>query len=178
MLRPAAALLGGAVAVVVLAPTVALFLPALGLSTAAAPSVVATLLLVALLPAVELLFPPRAGAGGGPAAVVPGAAVGVAVACALVGLSVDRFDADHPVPTRLAYVLDTDRDQAWWVSTETDPGTWTAPYVQGGEPLPDDYPYLTDEVRDRSRRRGRPAGADGRGARRAGVGDRREFACP
>jgi hypothetical protein len=70
----------------------------------------------------------------------------VAVACVLVGLAVDRFDADHPVPTRLAYVLDTDRDQAWWVSTEADPGAWTAPYVQGGGDLPDEYPYLTDRV--------------------------------
>ena len=35
--------------------------------------------------------------------------------------------------------LDTERDQAWWVSTESDPGTWTAPYVPGGDPLPDDY---------------------------------------
>ena len=43
------------------------------------------------------------------------------------------------------------------MSTESDPGTWTAPYVQGGEPLPDDYPYLTDELRDRPGRRGRPA---------------------
>ena len=145
-LRAVAALLGGAVAVVVLAPTVALFLPALGLSAAAAPSFVATLLLVALLPAVDLLFP-AAPAPWRSAALVPGAAAAVALACALVGLSVDRFDPEHPVPTRLAYVLDTDREQAWWVSTETDPGTWTAPYVQGGEPLPDDYPYLTDEVR-------------------------------
>jgi hypothetical protein len=144
-LQLAAVLIGGGVAVVVLAPTVALFLPALGLSVAAAPAAVATLLLVALLPAAELLFPE------GPApwpstALVPGVAGVVAVACGLVGLSVDRFDADHPVPTRLAYVLDTERDQAWWVSTESDPGTWTAPYVPGGDPLPDDYPYLTDDM--------------------------------
>jgi hypothetical protein len=130
---------------VVLAPTVALLLPAFGLSAAAGPSFVATLLLMAMLPSLDLLFPAedRSVAAWPAGALVPGAAVLVAVGCALVGLSVDRFDADHPVPTRLAYVLDTDRDQAWWVSTETDPGTWTAPHVQDGDPLPDDYPYLT-----------------------------------
>ena len=145
VLRSGAALLGGAVAVVVLAPAVALFLPALGLRAAAAPAVVATLLLVALLPAVDLLF--SAGPAPWRTALVPGTAAALAVGCALVGLSVDRFDPAHPVPTRLAYVLDTDREQAWWVSTEREPGTWTAPYVQGGDPLPDDYPYLTGELR-------------------------------
>jgi len=144
-LRLAAVLVGGGVAVVVLAPTVALFFPALGLSVAAAPSAVATLLLVALLPAAELLFPEEP-APWPSTVLVPGVAGVMAVACGLVGLSVDRFDTDHPVPTRLAYVLDTARDQAWWVSSEADPGTWTAPYVRGGDPLPDDYPYLTGDV--------------------------------
>ena len=57
VVRAVAALVGGAVAVVVLAPTVALFFPALGLSSGAAPAFVATMLAVALLPAFELLFP-------------------------------------------------------------------------------------------------------------------------
>ena len=40
----------------VLAPTVALFFPALGLKTAAVPGFFVALLAVALLPALELLF--------------------------------------------------------------------------------------------------------------------------
>ena len=103
--RLGAALVGGAVAVVVLAPTVALFFPALGLRTAAVGGFVAALLVVALLPAFELLFPDEdtAGAGGSPSAVVPGVAVVLAVACAAVGLSVDRFDVAPPgaQPARL-----------------------------------------------------------------------------
>src|SRR3954468_6078268 len=54
--RLVAGLVGGAVAVVVLAPTVALFFPALGLKTAAVPGFFVALLAVALLPALEPLF--------------------------------------------------------------------------------------------------------------------------
>ena len=145
--RPPAALLGGAVAVLALAPTVALFFPALGLSAATAPSLVSTLLLLTLLPAAELLFPGDEDRTRLPGAFVPAGAAAVAVACVLTGLAVDRFDAGSPVPTRLAYVLDTDRAQAWWVSTESEPGAWTAPYVPDGGPLPDEYPYLTGDLR-------------------------------
>jgi hypothetical protein len=145
--RLGAALVAGAVAVVVLAPTVALFFPALGLRTGAAPSFVATMLVVALLPAVELLFPdPDAERGRGAwlaGAAVPGTAVVLAVACAAIGLSVDRFDAAHPVPSQLVYALDGDTGQAWWASTERHPGAYTARYVDGRGTLPVDFPYLT-----------------------------------
>jgi hypothetical protein len=148
VVRLATALAGGAVAVVVLAPTVVLLLPALGLSAAAAPSAVAALLLLALLPALELLFPD---AHDGhrtwlSVAAVPATALAVAAACTLVGLSVDRFDAGHPVPSRLAYVLDRDTGQASWVSTERTPGAWTADFVGTRFALPVDYPYLGGKV--------------------------------
>ncbi|MFL6097547.1 MAG: M28 family peptidase [Blastococcus sp.] len=144
--RLGAALVGGAVAVVVLAPTVALFFPALGLRTAAVPGLFVALLAVALLPAVELVFAdpdekPRRG-GWLPNAAVPATAVVLAVACAAVGLSVDRFDAAHPVPSQLAYALDRDTGQAWWASTESDPGAYTGRYVGGRSTLPVDFPYL------------------------------------
>ncbi|WP_199506392.1 M20/M25/M40 family metallo-hydrolase [Geodermatophilus sp. TF02-6] len=136
-LRPVAVLLAGAVAVVVLAPTVALFLPALGMSGAAAPSVVVTLGALALLPAVELLLAD----GRRLPAAVPGVAVVAAVACTLAGLSVDRFDPRHPIPSQLAYVLDTDAGRAWWATTEADPGEYTSRYVRGPSQLPAAYPY-------------------------------------
>jgi hypothetical protein len=148
--RIVTALFAGAVAVVVLAPTVALFFPALGLSAAAAPSAVVTLLLLALLPALDLLFPDpeRAAVRGSwlPVAAVPVAALVMAVAGTLVGLSVDRFDADHPVPSRLAYVLDHDTGQATWVSTESSLGAYTAEYVGSRFELPVEYPYLGGPV--------------------------------
>ncbi|MET0764562.1 MAG: M20/M25/M40 family metallo-hydrolase [Blastococcus sp.] len=137
-------LLAGAVAVVVLAPTVALFFPALGLSTAAAPAFVATMLVVALLPVLELLFPDPDDDGGRlAAAAVPALAIALAVGCAGMGLSVDRFDADHPVPSQLVYALDRDSGQAWWASTEDQPGEYTSRYVDGREALPADFPYLS-----------------------------------
>jgi hypothetical protein len=50
---------GGAVAVVILAPTVLLFFPALGLPTGGAAAVFAAMLGLALLPVLEWLYPPR-----------------------------------------------------------------------------------------------------------------------
>ena len=141
-----AVLVAGAVAVAVLAPTVALFFPALGLRTGAAPAAVATMLMIALLPAAEWLFADLADDGSRlAAAAVPGTAIVLAVACAAVGLSTDRFDAAHPVPSQLVYALDTDSGRAWWASTEDDPGTYTAQYVEGRGELPVDYPYLAGQ---------------------------------
>ncbi|RBY88963.1 peptidase [Blastococcus sp. TBT05-19] len=140
--RVLAALLTGAAAVLVLAPTAALFFPALGLSQALAPSVVVVLAALALLPAAELLFPDPDQRSRLAATAVPATALVVAAFCALTGLAVDRFDAAHPVPSRLAYVLDTDRGEARWVSTETTPGEWTARFVDGPGSLGADFPYL------------------------------------
>ncbi|MCU1614777.1 MAG: rane metallopeptidase [Frankiales bacterium] len=138
-----ASLVGGGVAVVVLAPTAALFFPALGLRVAAVPGFVVTLLVLALLPAFELLFPDPDGDRRRPAAaLVPAGALVVAVLCAFAGLAVDRFDDAHPVPSQLVYALDADRAQAWWASTETAPGAVTRRYVSGHSPLPVAFPFL------------------------------------
>ena len=149
VLRLLAALLAGAVAVVVLAPTAALFFPALGLRTGAAPALVVTVLAIALLPAFELLFVDpdveRGRAAWVATAAVPAVAVVLAGACAAMGLSVDRFDTGHPVPSQLAYALDADRGQAWWASRETEPGEYTGRYVEGRAPLPVEFPYLAGQ---------------------------------
>ncbi|WP_240619627.1 M20/M25/M40 family metallo-hydrolase [Blastococcus sp. TF02-8] len=145
VVRVLAALLTGAAALLVLAPTAALFLPALGLSQAGAPSVVVVLAAFALLPALELLFPDPETADRPArlaAAVVPAGALVLAVFCAGTGLSVDRFDAAHPVPSRLGYLLDSDSGEARWVTTETAPGEWTGRFVDGSGTLDADYPYL------------------------------------
>ena len=153
VVRVVAVLAAGAVAVVVLAPTVSLFFPALGLSSGAAPAFVAAMLAVALLPAFELLFPdpydegPTAGTRVG-AAVVPLVALFTAAACAVGGFLVDTFDEAHPVPSELVYVLDTDAGTAWWATTEANPGPYTAGYVGEGDQLNGSYPYLDhDDVR-------------------------------
>ncbi len=145
--RLAAALVAGAVAVVVLAPTVALFFPALGLAGGAAPGAVATMLALALLPAFAAVLPPSRDAGSRRAvvALVPGVAVVLAVAATVTGLAVDRFDADHPVPSQLVYAMEADTGEAWWASTEEDPGAYTSRYVGDAQVLPHDYPYLAGE---------------------------------
>ena len=140
VLRALAALVAGGVAVVVLAPTVVLFLPALGLSSGAAPAFVATLLALALLPALELLFPVPGRRAA--AAVVPVAAGVLAVGLLVAGLLVDTFDARHPVPSQLVYAQDDDSGTAWWVSTEDEPGAYTSRYVDREGDLPVEFPYL------------------------------------
>lgn len=51
---------------------------------------------------------------------------GLAVTAALTagGLSVDRFDGQHPAAAHLAYVLDADRGEAMWVSEDARPAAW------------------------------------------------------
>jgi hypothetical protein len=111
--------------------------------TAAVGGFVCALLVVALLPAFELVFPDEDERRGWlSSAVVPGVAVVLAVACTVVGLSVDRFDVAHPVPSQLAYALDRDTGEAWWASTEANPGAYTAQYVDHRGTLPIDLPYL------------------------------------
>jgi Zn-dependent M28 family amino/carboxypeptidase len=150
---------GGAVAIVVLAPTVALFFPALGLAAGGAPALFVVLLGLALLPVLDLLFTPSGAArtrrlpDGAPAqtgrrrrslaASLPAAACGLlAIGCVTAGLATDRFDARHPMPSQLMYVMDADTGEAHWVSKENVPDAWTKQYVHGRESLADAYPIL------------------------------------
>ncbi|MEV6966192.1 M28 family peptidase [Hamadaea sp. NPDC051192] len=131
----AAVTIGGAVAVVILAPTVMLFFPALGLATGAAAALFATMLGLALW----VVFPRRA--------MWP--AVGAAVLMLVftgVGLAVDRFDAKHPAPEQLMYALDTDTGQARWVSADDKPGAWAAQYASGTENVEAKFPLLHGDV--------------------------------
>jgi len=142
-----------AVAVVILAPTVALFFPALGLATGAAGAFFAVLLGLALLPVFELVYPtpedPGSPAAQGQSrhpgfrtarrrlwAAIPAMTAGaLALAFLGAGLAVDHFDADHPAPAQLFYALDADSGQARWLSTDSDPGEWVSQYVTGPEDL-------------------------------------------
>jgi hypothetical protein len=133
-----AVLAGAAVAVVVLLPTAMLFFPAMGMRLAATGAVLAALLGLALLPVVDVLHPAAGGQRGMTAArarrtaLLPTLiALIAAVACAAVGLRVDRFDAGHPALTQLMYALDTDTGTARWMTEETPVQPWTAQYVQG-----------------------------------------------
>ena len=138
---------GAAIGVLVLAPTVLLFFPALGLATGGAAAFFAAMLALVLLPLFESLFaavdPParrrlRNAAPGLMAAVL-------ALAFVVTGLVVDQFDAVHPAPEQLMYALDRDTGQARWVSLDASPGDWTKAYVSGSEDLTKEFPPLSDE---------------------------------
>jgi len=150
-----AALLGGAVAVVILAPTVYMFFPALGLATGAAGALFSAMLVLALLPVIELLYPelrarqqsPDPQSEQQPAQQVsrhrlrsaaPALVAGIAAVVFLAtGLAVDHFDEAHPAPAELAYLMDTDSGLAHWVSTDQHPGEWLDQYVTDSDPAAD-----------------------------------------
>ncbi|HEV7961793.1 MAG TPA: M28 family peptidase [Actinoplanes sp.] len=129
---------GGAVAVIVLLPTVVMLFPALGMVLAGAGAFLAVLLGLALLPIIDLLHPEAGGQRGLVAlrarrlGLLPTAAAVLAVLVfAAVGLRADRFDAAHPAPTQLMYALNADDNTARWLSAETRPQKWTSHYVSG-----------------------------------------------
>ncbi|MEP6561362.1 MAG: M28 family peptidase [Nakamurella sp.] len=150
--------IGGSVAVVILAPTVYLFFPALGLETGAVAALFAVMLGLALLPAIELSYPPPA---ADPAAATEDPAGGHSVsgrrgwsaapalfAGALsiltlgAGLLVNQFDPAHPAPTQLAYAMETDTGEAIWASGDVDPGEWISQYVTGPRTVGDTFGAL------------------------------------
>ncbi|MBW4703385.1 M28 family peptidase [Micromonospora sp. RL09-050-HVF-A] len=142
--------LAGAVAVVILLPTVVLLFPALGMAMGGVAALFAVLLGLAALPVLDLLHPAAGGQRGLVAARARRLGALPAVAAALaatvfagVGLAVDRFDADHPVPTHLMYALDADTNEAQWLTRESDPQPWTDGYVDGPAKI-DGFPGLGD----------------------------------
>ncbi|MGC5019769.1 M28 family peptidase [Micromonospora sp. DT47] len=144
--------LAGAVAVVILLPTVVLLFPALGMAMGGVAALFAVLLGLAALPVVDLLHPAAGGQRGLVAlrarrlGALPAVAAGLAaVVLAGVGLRVDRFDAAHPVPTHLMYALDADNGEAEWLSHEEEPQPWTRPYVQEKGSVAWFFPTLGDE---------------------------------
>jgi hypothetical protein len=146
----------GAVAVVILLPTVVLLFPALGMAMGGVAAFFTVLLGLAALPVVDLLHPQAGGQRGMIAgrarrlgALPVGAAAVAAMVFAGVGLAVDRFDAAHPAPTHLMYAMDADTRQARWLSHEDDPQPWTARYVGKFERVGGEFPGL-DEAEYRS----------------------------
>ncbi|GIF65688.1 aminopeptidase [Asanoa ishikariensis] len=138
-----------AVGVVILAPTVVLLFPALGMAMGGVGALFATLLGLAALPVLDLLLPAAGGQRGLTALRARRIGLGVPVLALVATLAVggtafavDRFDPAHPVPTHLMYALDTDDGQAKWVSYESSPQSWTAGYVSATEDLAATFPEI------------------------------------
>ncbi|WP_424937277.1 MULTISPECIES: M28 family peptidase [Bacteria] len=140
-----AQLLSGVVAVIVLAPTVALFFPAMGLERGAAAALFASFLAIALVPILELLFPDAAPRSRRIRRAVPGVAgLAAAMLATGIGLSVDRFDAAHPVPVEMMYAMDADTGKASWVRPGGDPTGWSDGMVDRVANLSDEFGVLKD----------------------------------
>lgn len=134
-----AVVLAGAVATIVLLPTVIMLFPALGLRLGATGAFLTVLLGLALLPTLDLIHPAAGGQRGLDAlrarrrgAVPTLAAVLAVLVCTVVGLRVDGFDAQHPAPTQLMYALNADDNTARWLSDEPAVHDWTGQFVAGG----------------------------------------------
>jgi hypothetical protein len=134
----ATVVIGGAVAVIILLPTVIMLFPALGMPLAGAGAFLAVLLGLALLPVIDLIHPEGGGQRGLAAlsarrrGLLPTLTAALAlVVFSVIGLSVDRFDPAHPALTQLMYALDADNNTAEWISDETSVQKWTSQYVSG-----------------------------------------------
>ncbi len=130
--------LGGAVATIILLPTVVMLFPALGMGLGAAGAFLTVLLGLALLPVIDLIHPVAGGQRDVEAlrsrrwgALPTLAAVLAVIVCTGAGLMIDRFDAKHPAPTQLMYAMDADNGTARWISDEPATQKWTGQYVSG-----------------------------------------------
>jgi hypothetical protein len=128
----------GAVAVIILLPTMVMLFPALGTPLAGADAFLAVLLGLALLPVIDLVHPMAYGKRGldvlrarRQAALPTTIALVAVIGLSAMGLHVDRFDATHPALTQLMYTLNADNGTAQWVSDEPKVQKWTSQYVSG-----------------------------------------------
>lgn len=164
--RIAAAATGGILVTVILAPTVALFFPALGLSTGAAAAIIAALLCLGLLPVFEFVHPAmgeereelagvRTGRrrhrhGGDVSLRTAGTSVISSVLALIltgVGYLGDGFDRDHPEPTQLMYAMDADTGDAYWVTEQTSPNEWLDGFVDAPRDLAGQFSFLDNGLR-------------------------------
>lgn len=121
------------------APTIQELFVAMTMRLAAAPALLAALLLGLLIPLLEVMAAPRRWW-------LPGAAALVCAACLLAGTVRSAFDPDHPKPDSLFYGLDADTGAATWFSGDLRPDAWTIP-VLGANPRREQnsplVPYIT-----------------------------------
>jgi hypothetical protein len=137
-----AGFVGAGIGVLVLAPTVQLFFPALGLATGGAAAFFAVLLALMTLPLLDDLVPT-----GRLRASIPGIACLVLVlVLGGIGLAVDRFSAFHPAPVQLMYAQDDDTGAAYWVRPGDDPTGWSDAMVSRQQDLSTEFPLLPTDT--------------------------------
>ena len=98
-----------------------------------------TMAALTALPLVAIVLP----ADRGPrlaAVAVPLGLIALTFGMAGIGLTVDRFDEDHPVAAYLMYVQDADTGTAMWATVDDSPHEWAARYVP--DPRSEDPPTV------------------------------------
>jgi hypothetical protein len=58
-------------------------------------------------------------------------ALGLSLVLLSIGVLLERFDAAHPRPASLVYLVDTARSEALWASSDFEPDAWTAKFLGG-----------------------------------------------
>ncbi|WP_244843695.1 M28 family peptidase [Actinocatenispora sera] len=184
---PVAFPLGAAPAVLILAPTVALLFPALGLATGAAGALLVVLAGFALVPLLALTLRGRTAgpvadtiASPAPTAdraepvtvrrgwrrpvLLPAVLLVSTLVAGVLGVATSGFDARHPEPAHLTYALDADTGRAIWASSqpgEADRGAaqrWLSHFVgTGTEQVGDRFPVLGGRADGRMRTGKAPA---------------------
>lgn len=167
---PVAFPLGAVPAVLILAPTVALLFPALGLATGAAGALLVVLAGFALVPLLTATLPGRSAGpvadtigrasretDADPAArrgwrrpvLLPAGLLVLTLVAGVLGVARSGFGASDPEPAHLTYALDADTGRAIWASSQ--PGTpgrgaaqrWLSHFVgTGTEQVGDRFPVL------------------------------------
>lgn len=140
-------LVSSMIAVIILVPTVVLFFPAMGIERAAVPALFVSFLGIALVPIFELLFPDPACQSRRIRRAAPGIVTLVAAVFAFgIGLNIDRFDAEHPVPVEVMYAMDTDNGKSYWVRPGGDPTGWSNQMVNRMQDLSSDFGLIEGEA--------------------------------
>jgi hypothetical protein len=115
-------------AIVALLPATVIFTPAI--ANPDGTTVVAVLAAISFWLTFGLAIPYLDVLTNGVAWAVPFAAALAAVAAFIAGLAASGFDAEHPRPDTICYLLDSDAARAIWVSVDSRPDHFTAQFFQ------------------------------------------------
>ncbi len=110
--------------VLLLTPMILLLFVALSVAMSFVAMVLVTLLLGLLIPHMSLLAARRG-------RLLPALAGATCVLALVLGSLTSGFDTQHPATSNLFYALDADTGKAIWASTDQQPDTWTAQFIEG-----------------------------------------------
>ncbi|MEJ6486177.1 M20/M25/M40 family metallo-hydrolase [Nostoc punctiforme UO1] len=108
--------------IILFAPTIYLILVALTISMSGVVMVIVVLLLGLLIPHLYLFTTPNKW-------LLPATALVVSLSLIIAGSLTAGFDANHPKPNSIFYVLNADTGKAIWASFDEQPDDWTSQFL-------------------------------------------------